>query len=84
MRHDEAIATADEALGTAEAQGYRPLVWRLRATRARALAGLGRLPEAETERGAARAIVDALAGPIRDAEQRRAFATGVGLFGLAD
>jgi tetratricopeptide (TPR) repeat protein len=61
-RHDESIAATDEALETAEAKGYRPLVWRLRATRARALAELGRIGEAEADYAAARATIEGWPG----------------------
>jgi hypothetical protein len=52
---------------------YLPLIWRLRATKARALARLGQSPMATQEYQAAAAVIEQLAATISDAELRHGF-----------
>jgi ATP/maltotriose-dependent transcriptional regulator MalT len=72
-RPDEALAAADEGLTVAEPKGYRPLVWRLRATRAGALTAQGRESEAAEERRKAASLVEELAAGIEDAGLRASY-----------
>ncbi len=72
-RAEEAVAAADAALPLAEAMQYHPMVWRLRAARAAALAALGRPEAAAVDRRAAAAIVRELAATIEDEELQRGF-----------
>jgi hypothetical protein len=72
-RWTDALADADAGLATADARGYLPLRWQLRAVRGHALGALGRLDEAKRERGAAAALLAELAANIDNPEHRRGF-----------
>ena len=64
---------ADAALRTAEEISYQPMVWRLRAARAQALATLGRAGEAAQEYEAAAGVILKLTETIGDADLKRGF-----------
>jgi class 3 adenylate cyclase/tetratricopeptide (TPR) repeat protein len=65
-RADEAIELAGEGLSLAEREGYRPLIWRLRAAKAEAHALLGERDESVVEYAAAATVIRALAETIDD------------------
>jgi len=72
-RPEEVVALADSALQMAEEMNYQPMVWRLRADKAQALAMLGRAEEAAAEYETAAGLIRQLAETIADAELKRGF-----------
>jgi hypothetical protein len=72
-RFAEARNGADAALAVAAPLGWQSLAWRLRASRAAALAGLADGGAAAAERGAAVDILMAVAGTLRDPSARARF-----------
>ena len=72
-RPADVIPLADLGIRMAEEMGYRPMVWRVWAAKARALGQLGRADEAAIERDAAAAIIWELAATIPDASLRHGF-----------
>ena len=72
-RWDEVLARADAALAESEAAGFRTRTWRIFATRAQARDATGNVAGARADRGAARALLDDMAGRIADPEVRTAF-----------
>ena len=72
-RTDDAALRATETLVELDEVGFRSLAWRLRALRARALAGTGDSAGADRERTKALEIVTAMGGTIPDPEHRAAF-----------
>jgi class 3 adenylate cyclase/tetratricopeptide (TPR) repeat protein len=75
-RLDEALASADEALGLAEKMHALPYAWRAQQTRGDVLQSLGRDAEATEARQAAAAIVRQIADSIPDSEIRETFLAG--------
>jgi tetratricopeptide (TPR) repeat protein len=71
-RFADARQAVDAALAVVIPLGWRWLEWRLRASRAAALAGLGD-PQAEAERTAARDLLMAIAKTVRPASVRERF-----------
>lgn len=69
----EAIVCANQALHLAEEIQYMPMVWRLRAAKAKAFDMLGDTKAASQEYNAASAIVQRLANTIHSAELQRTF-----------
>ena len=72
-RTEEGIALADEGIRLAEEMCYRPMVWRLRATKAQALDRLGNAEAAAQEYGAAAEGIRKLVDTIPDAELQHGF-----------
>ena len=62
-----------EGIGLALEMGHRPMEWRLRAARARALERLGGASASAQEYGRAAAILRELAEGISDPELKRGF-----------
>jgi tetratricopeptide (TPR) repeat protein len=69
----EVIPLADKGVRMAEEMAYRPLVWRLRAAKAQALAQLGDAGAAAQEYEAAAAVVRKLADTIGDPQLKQSF-----------
>jgi predicted ATPase/class 3 adenylate cyclase len=69
-----ALAAYAEAEAQAARLTLRPLLWRVHAEAARALAALGRAAEAEARAAAARAVVAEMADLFKDDELRRLYA----------
>ncbi len=67
------IVLADMGIHVAERMSYLPLIWRLRATKAQALAKLGQNSMATLEYQAAAVVIERLAATIGDAELRQGF-----------
>jgi tetratricopeptide (TPR) repeat protein len=72
-RFTEVCQAVDAALGVVAPLGWQSLAWRLRASRAVALAGLGDKTAAAAERRAAVDILMTVAGTLRDAAARARF-----------
>jgi tetratricopeptide (TPR) repeat protein len=73
QRSNEALALCDEALTTATEIGQLPTIWRLHATKAQVLEGLGEGEAARRERQSARAIIQKLAANIQESEVRAGY-----------
>lgn len=69
----EVLALADMGIRRAESMNYLSLAWRLRATKAQALAKQGQHPMAKLEYQAAAAVIKTLAAALNDAELRQGF-----------
>jgi hypothetical protein len=72
-RFTEVCQAVDAALAVVMPLGWQSLAWRLRASRAVALAGLGDKTAAAAERRAAVDILMTVAGTLRDAAARARF-----------
>jgi len=72
-RFTEVCQAVDAALAVVTPLGWQSLAWRLRASRAAALAGLGDKTAAAAERRAAVDILMTVAGTLRDAAARARF-----------
>jgi hypothetical protein len=70
-RPGEVLPLADAGIRRAEEIGARPMLWRIRALKAQALAALGQVEAATGEYQAAAAILLPLADEVPDAELRR-------------
>jgi class 3 adenylate cyclase/tetratricopeptide (TPR) repeat protein len=70
-RTGEVLPLADAGIRRAEEIGARPMLWRIRALKAQALAALGQVEAATGEYQAAAAILLPLADEVPDAELRR-------------
>jgi tetratricopeptide (TPR) repeat protein len=81
-RAGDALAYADEALRLAEAMHGRPLVWRVQATRAQALAALGDRNAAGQAYRLALDVVRELAEAIPEAGLRQRFLEGAAEIGI--
>jgi class 3 adenylate cyclase/tetratricopeptide (TPR) repeat protein/ribosomal protein L40E/ABC-type dipeptide/oligopeptide/nickel transport system ATPase component len=68
---EEVVALADKGIRMAEEMSYLPMLWRIRAAKARALEMIGKNEEAAQEYEAAAAIIRKLADTIPDAELRQ-------------
>jgi class 3 adenylate cyclase len=72
-RWEEALAYADAGLAVADAKGYLPLQWRLRAVRGQAVGALNRPEEAKRDRATAATLLAELAASIDNSDHRRSF-----------
>jgi len=70
---EDVIPLVDKGIRTAEERGYRPMLWRLRAVKARALTLLGDVNGTAREYKAAAVIVLDLADTIDDPQLKRSF-----------
>jgi tetratricopeptide (TPR) repeat protein len=76
-RFDPAEAALIAARDIADAQGARPMLWRIHATLGKFYHAQGRRPDSDRSFAAARAIVDQLAEDIVDESLRKNFQAGV-------
>jgi hypothetical protein len=74
-RPADALARAAEALPLAEEMSALPMLWRVQAARAEALAALGEVEEATRAYAAAAAVIRTLAGTIPDSALKEGFLT---------
>ncbi|HEV2054457.1 MAG TPA: adenylate/guanylate cyclase domain-containing protein [Methylomirabilota bacterium] len=72
-RPTDVVVLADSVLAVAEAMSYRPMLWRIRAAKAQALATLGNGTGAAEESHAAAAVIRELSETIPDEELKRGF-----------
>jgi hypothetical protein len=72
-RPEDALVVCDKALQIASAIDYLPMIWRIRATKARALEGLGAEEAAIYEWQTAATLIQALAGAIGDSDLQQGF-----------
>jgi tetratricopeptide (TPR) repeat protein len=72
-RPQDVVEQANATIEMADAMGYRPMLWRLRATKARALEMLGEAEAAKREYTAVAEIIQKLADTIPDPGLRRGF-----------
>jgi class 3 adenylate cyclase/tetratricopeptide (TPR) repeat protein len=75
-RWEEAVTRSSGVLGLAQEMSALPMVWRVQAARAEALAALGEAEEAARAFAAAAAVIRTLAGTIPDSALKEGFLTG--------